>query len=84
MTSGGRLFPPASKKIVWGLTVSSTAAILLYSGGLEALQRMSIAAALPFTLIMLFLCRSLHKGLAYEFKYELRGRRKDDELPRQS
>jgi glycine betaine transporter len=68
MTSRGRLFPSATKKLVWGLTVSATAAALLFSGGLEALQRMAIAAALPFTVIMLFLCRSLFKGLSYEFK----------------
>jgi glycine betaine transporter len=68
MTSNGNATPPASKKLVWGAVVSITAAVLLYSGGLEALQRMAIAAALPFALIMLALCRSLHKGLAWEFK----------------
>jgi len=68
MTSNGNLFPPASKKIIWGLIESTTAAILLLSGGLEALQKMSIAAALPLTIIMLFLIRSLIKGLNYEFK----------------
>ncbi|TVM18366.1 glycine/betaine ABC transporter permease [Oceanidesulfovibrio indonesiensis] len=68
MTTHGDATPPASKKIVWGLTVSLTAAILLYSGGLEALQRMAIAAALPFTIIMVLLCRSLHKGLSYEMR----------------
>jgi glycine betaine transporter len=69
MTSQGNLYPSPAKKIVWGLMVSATAIILLYSGGLEALQKMAIAAALPFTVIMLFLCRSLVKGLRYEFKY---------------
>jgi glycine betaine transporter len=69
MTSQGNLNPTAAKKIIWGLTVSTTAIVLLFSGGLEALQKMAIAAALPFSLIMLFLCRSLVKGLRYEFKY---------------
>ncbi len=55
MTSGGQENPPAGKKLVWGLTVSTTAAILLFSGGLEGLQRMAIAAALPFSGIMLLL-----------------------------
>ncbi|WP_029893236.1 glycine betaine uptake BCCT transporter [Desulfohalovibrio reitneri] len=68
MTSHGNATPPAHKKIIWGVTVSGTAAILLNSGGLEALQRMAIAAALPFTFIMLLLCKSLLKGLKYEFK----------------
>ncbi|MFP4475493.1 MAG: BCCT family transporter [Desulfatibacillaceae bacterium] len=68
MTSNGDLTPPTAKKIVWGLTVASTSAILLFSGGLEALQRMAIAAALPFAFIMLLLCRSLMKGLSWEVR----------------
>jgi len=73
MTSGGQENPPAGKKLVWGLTVSTTAAILLFSGGLEGLQRMAIAAALPFSGIMLLLCLSLFRGVRYEFRKE-RGR----------
>jgi glycine betaine transporter len=68
MTSNGKLTPPAAKKIIWGLTVSITASLLLHVGGLEALQKMAIAAALPFTIVMLALCRSLVKGLKYEAK----------------
>ncbi len=68
MTSNGKRSPSAAKKIVWGITVSSTAVILLSSGGLDALRKMSIAAALPFTAIMLFMCYSLLKGLKYEYK----------------
>ncbi len=71
MTSGGQENPPASKKLIWGLTVSTTAAILLFTGGLEGLQRMAIAAAMPFAGIMLLLCLCLLKGLRYEFKQEL-------------
>jgi glycine betaine transporter len=71
MTSDGAMTPPAVKKVIWGLTVPLLAAVLLYSGGLEALQRMAIAAALPFTVLMLFLCRSLVKGLNYEWREEL-------------
>ena len=68
MTSRGAPSPPAAKKLAWGLTISVTAAVLLFTGGLEALQRMAIAAALPFTVIMLFMCRSLIKGLQYEYR----------------
>ena len=68
MTSRGRLSPPAAKKITWGLIISGTSVILLYAGGLEALQKMAITAALPFTVLMLFMCRSLNKGLGYEFR----------------
>ena len=70
MTSGGEENPPASKKLIWGLTVSCTAAILLFTGGLEGLQRMAIAAALLFTGIMLALCFCLIRGVQYEFRQE--------------
>jgi glycine betaine transporter len=70
MTSGGQENPPAAKKLIWGLTVSATAAILLFSGGLEGLQRMAIAAALPFAGIMLLLCLCLLRGVRYEFRKE--------------
>jgi choline-glycine betaine transporter len=46
------------------------AAILLASGGLDALRKMAISSALPFTLIMLVLCYSLLKALRYEHAYE--------------
>ncbi|HMB01916.1 MAG TPA: BCCT family transporter [Spirochaetota bacterium] len=72
MTSQGKLDPPLTKKIFWGVVQSAVAALLLYSGGLVSLQRMAISSALPFTLIMLLLCISLWKGLAYEWKHELK------------
>ncbi|HKK49702.1 MAG TPA: BCCT family transporter [Alkalispirochaeta sp.] len=70
MTSGGSLQPSAAKKIVWGLLQSSAAAVLLVSGGLGGLQRMAIIAALPFTLVMLAMMRSLHKAMHYEMTRE--------------
>jgi glycine betaine transporter len=68
MTSNGNLNPPANKKIIWGLTQSSLAAVLLVSGGLVALQQMAIAAALPFTLIMFLMCHTLLRALRDEIK----------------
>ncbi len=68
MTSNGDPNPPTSKKIAWGLTQSTLAGVLLISGGLMALQRMAIAAALPFTIIMILMCYNLIRGLAEEDK----------------
>ena len=70
MTSRGQLNPPDWKKIVWGVTISSTAVILLYAGGLEALQMMAITAALPFVIIMLLMAISLMRGLKFEWDHE--------------
>ncbi len=66
MTSQGSPNPSLSKKIVWGVTQSSVAAILLVSGGLAALQQMAITAALPFTFVLIFMCCNLWKGLSDE------------------
>jgi glycine betaine transporter len=73
MTSNGDLTPPLGKKVVWGLTQSAAAAALILTGGLKALQTMAIAAALPLTILMLFLCVSLVHAMRYELDVEGRG-----------
>ncbi len=76
MTSQGNLTPPIWKRITWGLLQSSTAAVLLLTGGLEALQRMAILAALPFTVVMLLMTRSLLRAMRYERLYERDAKRR--------
>ncbi|KAF0812896.1 Glycine betaine transporter OpuD [Andreprevotia sp. IGB-42] len=60
----GKQNPPAWIKLVWGLVIGAMAIVLLFSGGLKALQTLSIVAALPFALIMVGLCVALYKALA--------------------
>lgn len=55
--------PPQRFRIIWGLGLGAVAAVLLMAGGLKALQTASIAAALPFSVVLLFMCASLVKGL---------------------
>lgn len=74
-TTGGRLEPPNSVKLVWGIIQSSAAAVLLWQGGLNALQTASIIAAFPFTIIMLLVVLSLLKSFKQEVK-EMEQRRK--------
>ena len=78
MTSNGDLNPSTSKKLTWGILQSFAAVILLMTGGLEALQRMAIIAALPFTLVMVFMVFSLLSALRYEWRYEMKSRRGAD------
>ncbi|ONK25187.1 glycine/betaine ABC transporter permease [Bacillus sp. VT-16-64] len=61
MTTYGSLHPPLLAKVVWGVLVSAIAAVLLYAGGLEALQTASLISALPFTAILLLLMVSTVK-----------------------
>lgn len=62
----GSLTPPTSVKIVWGVIQSSIALILLWVGGLGALQNTIIIAALPFSFVMLLMVISLMKALGDE------------------
>ncbi|RFU70940.1 BCCT family transporter [Peribacillus saganii] len=65
-TTNGSLNPSNKVKFVWGIIQSSTAAILLWTGGLEALQRASIIAAFPFAIIMILIVISLFRALNKE------------------
>ncbi|MBM7703920.1 glycine betaine uptake BCCT transporter [Metabacillus iocasae] len=65
-TSGGSLNPSTAIKVTWGIILSSTAAVLLYSGGLGALERASILAAFPFMFVIIMMCASLIKELRKE------------------
>ncbi len=66
MTSKGSLMPPLGVRIVWGILIGAIAAVLLLSSGLEGLQTASLVAALPFTVILVFMCISLLKSLSKE------------------
>ncbi|WP_077215168.1 BCCT family transporter [Bacillus dakarensis] len=66
MTSYGSITPPQFAKYVWGILMSAIAAVLLYAGGLEALQTASLIAALPFTVILLLLTFAIVKLLKHE------------------
>lgn len=67
-TTNGSLNPPNVVKVVWGLAQSSVAAVLLYVGGLTALQNTIIAAAFPFSIIVILMGISLIKSLRIELK----------------
>src|SRR5699024_9800375 len=67
-TTGGSLYPPNLIKFIWGLIQSGAAAILLWQGGLEALQTASIIAAFPFAIIMILIIFSLIKAFKTETK----------------
>ncbi|WP_078433258.1 glycine betaine uptake BCCT transporter [Metabacillus halosaccharovorans] len=67
-TTYGSLTPPNSVKLTWGVAQSTVALILLYSGGLQALQNSLIAAAFPFSIIIVLMMISLYRSLTKEKK----------------
>lgn len=69
MTAGGKLEVPVKQKVVWAVISGAIAMVMLWIGGtqsIQALQSITIIAALPFTIILLIGCVSLLKGLLTE------------------
>ncbi|WP_292983906.1 BCCT family transporter [Oceanicaulis sp. UBA6590] len=52
LASGGSLTTPLWQRFFWAVLEGVVAAVLLLTGGLAALQSATIAAALPFTLVI--------------------------------
>mgnify|MGYP006268795787 FL=1 len=66
LAAGGGLNPPASQRLFWAILEGVVAAALLLAGGLAALQAATIAAALPFTLVIMMAFIGLIKAWSNE------------------
>lgn len=65
-TTKGVLDPRRLIRVTWGGIQVLVAGVLLVSGGLAALQTMSIIAAFPFMFLMIFMAGALLRGLQDE------------------
>lgn len=65
-TSKGVLTPLRWSRLTWGAVQVLVAGVLILSGGLEALQTISILAAFPFMLLMIFMAVALLRSLKIE------------------
>ena len=66
ITAGGKHDAPVPQRIFWASMEGLLAGALLYGGGKEALaalQAGTVAAGIPFTIVLLLVCISLYKGL---------------------
>jgi len=71
LCSHGKNDTPLWQRVYWAVGIGVVAGILLLSGGLNALQTMTIASALPFTIVLLLAIIGLIKALRVEgFKQE--------------
>jgi choline/glycine/proline betaine transport protein len=68
LTSGGKHDVPKTQRIFWAITEGAVAAILLYGGGLTALQTAAITTGLPFAVILCLMCYTVYLGLANEYE----------------
>lgn len=66
LASGGALHTPAWQRSFWAIIEGVVAATLLIAGGLNALQAMTIASALPFAVIMLIAALGMWRALVIE------------------
>ena len=60
---------PKWQMVFWGALLAVLALMLLNTGGLEALQTMTLITALPFSIIMVLFCVSLVKALIIDQRY---------------
>lgn len=71
LCSHGSNNTPLWQRVYWAVGIGLVAAILLLAGGLNALQTMTIASALPFSIVLLLAIVGLIKALRIEaFKQE--------------
>jgi len=80
LASGGSLNPPVSQRLFWALLEGVVAAVLLMVGGLGALQSATIAAALPFTLVIMLAFVGLFRAWSIETARRA-GRKTASQLP---
>ncbi len=68
LSSGGKQEAPRNQRLTWAFLEGAVAAVLLIGGGLQALQTASIAAGLPFAVVLLFMSYSVWQGLSEEYE----------------
>ena len=66
LSQHGTEHPMRSLVIFWGVAQGAVASVLLWSGGLSALQTLVIIVAGPFMLVIIAMCVSLMKALRAE------------------
>lgn len=66
ITSGAASNPPVWQRIFWAICAGVVAGVLLVAGGLQALQTAALVSALPFAVVMLFICYGLLRALQTE------------------
>lgn len=69
--SKGNLEPKTSMRVLWAILLGASAIILTLSGGLGALQTISILAALPFSLVVISVIASFVKSVLKDSELKL-------------
>ncbi|HLW32227.1 MAG TPA: BCCT family transporter [Aequorivita sp.] len=81
ITSGGKIKTPRFQRVIWAVATGVIAAVLMYGGGLNALQTVVTISGLPFAILLIMMCFSLYKGMSEDYQ---KAERKDKLLERES
>ena len=57
---------PILSRVTWAILLGILAGVLLYAGGLTALQTSVVVTGVPFSIIVVFACRHFYKSLESE------------------
>jgi len=66
LASGGNPNTPTVQRVFWALLEGAVAGVLLWAGGLGALQTAAIATGLPFAAVLVVMCFALLEALRTE------------------
>ncbi|MEO9077513.1 MAG: BCCT family transporter [Gelidibacter sp.] len=72
ITSGGKLKTPKYQRVIWAVATGLIAAVLMYGGGLDALQTVVTISGLPFAILLVMMCFSLYRGITEDYDKEQR------------
>lgn len=74
MAAGGKIGTPAPQRVFWCLSSGIVTITLILSGGMTALQAMTVSTGFPFAIILLIAIYSVFKGLLSEPGFRLEKR----------
>lgn len=72
ITSGGKLKTPRFQRVIWAMATGVVAAVLMYGGGLNALQTAVTISGLPFAILLIMMCFSLFTGMKEDYEKDER------------
>ncbi|MGO1597508.1 MAG: BCCT family transporter [Sphingobacterium sp.] len=72
ITSGGKIKTPAFQRVIWAVATGVIAAVLMYGGGLSALQTAVTISGLPFAILLVMMCFSLLSGIKEDYQNDKR------------
>ncbi|MCG2419926.1 BCCT family transporter [Aequorivita sp. F47161] len=81
ITSGGKLKTPPMQRVIWAIATGVIAGVLMYGGGLGALQTVVTISGLPFAILLVMMCFSLYRGVNEDYE---KAARKEKLLERES